>query len=273
MFQREEFEIAAGSVPGRSHVLAGRPNQDAYAFAAGERGLVALVADGCGSTEHSEVGASMGVRVIASALLERIDAGASVADPATWADVRSRALSALEAAARAMGGPLARTVADYFLFTVLGIAIDEARAVVFGIGDGFFVIGGERVRIGPFPNNAPPYLAYGLLGDGPHFTVHRALAVNTLDRALVGTDGAADLDALAGADVPGAPGERVGPIEQFLTEDRYFRNRDAIRRRLALLNREVSRPLWGERRMHRDPGLLDDDTTVLSLRRRITRAA
>ncbi len=37
---------------------------------------------------------------------------------------------------------------------------------------------------------------------------------------------------------------------------------------LALANREVTRPLWDERRIERVPGLLDDDTTVVVVRRR-----
>ncbi len=54
------FEVAAGSVTGRSHVLGGKPNQDAFAFRAADHGLVGVVCDGCGSGAHNEVGAAGG---------------------------------------------------------------------------------------------------------------------------------------------------------------------------------------------------------------------
>jgi hypothetical protein len=41
-----------------------------------------------------------------------------------------------------------------------------------------------------------------------------------------------------------------------------------VRRALALLNREEARPDWEARRMVRRRGLLEDDATVVVLRRR-----
>ena len=58
------FEIAGGSVAGRSHVLAGKGNQDAYHWSVEERSLVAVVCDGCGSGAESEVGAALGARLL-----------------------------------------------------------------------------------------------------------------------------------------------------------------------------------------------------------------
>ncbi len=263
-----EFEIAAGSVPGRSHVLAGRGNQDAFAFRADKDALFALVCDGCGSSTHSEVGAAIGARVVLEAGLAALARGAAVDDEATWEGVRREALVSLGATARAMGGRIEDIVGDYLLFTVIGVAIAGGRAAIVGIGDGFFASPRERVRIGPFAGNAPPYLGYGLLGEGPRFSMHRAFDSAALDAVLVGTDGAADMDELEGRLIPGADGARLAPISQFWADDTYFRNRDAIRRALSLVNREVQRPVWSERRVLREPGLLEDDTTILVIRRR-----
>jgi hypothetical protein len=262
------FEIAAGSVPGRSHVIAGKPNQDAFAFSAGRAGAFAVVCDGCGSSAHSEVGATIGARVLLARILAEVERGARVDDEETWERVRREALQVLAQAARAMGGRVEEVVSDLFLFTVIAVAIAGGRAVIVGIGDGFFAMGGERVRIGPFPGNAPPYLGYGLLGDGPRFVIHRALEESAMGAVLIGTDGAADLDELEGRALPGAAHERIQPISHFWTEDRFFQNRDAIRRALALMNRDACRPSWAERRMQREAGLLDDDTTLLVIRRR-----
>ncbi|MDI1477471.1 protein phosphatase 2C domain-containing protein [Polyangium sp. y55x31] len=267
------FEVAAGSVTGRSHVLAGKPNQDAFAVRSGECGIVGVVCDGCGSGAHSEIGASMGARIVATQVLREMEAGASIALAATFERVRERLLISLASAAQDMGVGHTRGVAEFFLFTVLGVAISDERAVVFGVGDGIFVVGDEVVRLGPFPGNAPPYLGYALSGAGPQFSIHRVLPASAFTSALVGTDGAADYDALAGAVIPGAHGERVPPLRTFWSEERYFRNVDAVRRSLSLVNREVTRPIWEERRIHKEPGLLEDDTTLLVVRRKKISAA
>jgi hypothetical protein len=264
----EVFEFAAGSVAGRSHVLVGRPNQDAFAHRASASGFVCVVCDGCGSSAHSEVGAAIGARIVAEAVLAEIEAGAEIEDEATFERIRERTLFALSAVARAMGGAEARVVVEFFLFTVLGIAASRGRAVVFGIGDGVFALGDEIVRLGPFPGNAPPYLGYGLAGDGPRFAMHRAIDATMLDSALVGTDGAVDYVSVEGKALPGGRGEAVRPIQYFWSDDRYFRNEDSIRRTLSLVNRDVTRPRWSERRLEKEPGLLEDDTTILVVRRK-----
>lgn len=257
------FEFAAGSVVGRSHALTGKANQDAFALRTGSNGICGVVCDGCGSGKRSEVGAAMGARIIVEQAVVEMDAGSAIDDEATWERIRSRTLEALGHVLQAMGEPRARIVTEYFLFTIVGIAISTERAVIFGIGDGIFAVGDDIVRIGPFEGNAPPYLGYGLLGEGPRFSLHRAFGVNELQSALVGTDGAADYESLS------TVGRReVPPLKAFWQEDRYFRNEDALRRALWLCNREVTKPLWNERRIVKEPGLLEDDTTILVVRRK-----
>lgn len=262
----EVFEVAGGSVAGRTHAVLGKPNQDAFAIHASEKGILGVVCDGCGSGAKSEVGASLGARIVAGAMMAEIEAGADIADDATLERIRAKTLAALAPVVSAMGENRSRIVSEFFLFTVLGVAASRERAVVFGIGDGIFSVGDDITKIGPFPGNAPPYLGYGLLADGPPFVLHRKVALETLESALVGTDGASDYEALSGASRPG--GLVVAPLPEMWRDDRYFRNEDAIRRALFLVNREVTRPSWAERRLEKDPGLLEDDTTMIVLRRK-----
>jgi len=264
------FEIAAGSVVGRVHVQASKPNQDAFARRSSPAGLVGVVCDGCGSGSRSEIGASLGARLIVEAAMSAVEEGADVTEAATWERVRARTLGALSQLLRAMSSERARsaTITEHLLFTALGLVITGEKAVVFGVGDGIFAVNGDVVRLGPFPGNAPPYLAYGIEREGPRFTIHRALAAEDVSSILIGTDGAVDYDALAGSPRPGAGGELVPPLRSFWEKDQYYRNEDALRRSLYLLNREVTRPLWAERRIHKEPGLLEDDTTILVARRR-----
>jgi len=263
------FEIASGSVTGRLHMLAGKTNQDACAWRMRGPALVAVVTDGCGSGAHCEVGAQIGARLVVEQVLARLEAGDPLESHATWEKVRAAALAALAPMAKAMGGRLEETITDFFLFTVLGLAIAGGRAVIFGIGDGMVAIGDERLRIGPFSRNAPPYIAYGLVDEGPRFMIHRAFDTRDIDAIMLGTDGAADLDMLSAELLPGShQDETVGPLSKLWTEDRFFDNRDAMRRWLSLLNRGASRPAEEERRMTRRAGLLEDDTTLVVIRRR-----
>ncbi|RKH40422.1 hypothetical protein D7X12_20835, partial [Corallococcus sicarius] len=72
------FDVAVGSVQGREHARTGRNNQDAVCVREGEHGLVALVADGCGSQPCSELGAQLGVRRLAQAAQARLARGEAV---------------------------------------------------------------------------------------------------------------------------------------------------------------------------------------------------
>jgi hypothetical protein len=264
------FEVAGGTVTGTDHLAVGRPNQDAYAFRAEEGCLAAAVCDGCGSGARSEVGAALGARLVTDQVLGALRRGGDVDSPATWEEVRRGALAPLRVMASAMGGSLSEVVSTFFLFTVVGLAISGDKACAFSLGDGLIAIGDELLRLGPFPRDEPPYLAYGLLdrppgGEAPRFTVHRAFPSSAIRTALLGTDGAIDLLESSSRQIPA--GGEVGPLSRFWEDDRYFRNPDAVRRRLALINRSVTRPVWKEQRLEREGGLLRDDTTVIVVRR------
>jgi len=264
----EAFELAAGSVTGRSHSVLGKPNQDAYAVRAAPFGICGVVCDGCGSGSRSEVGAALGARIISERVLDEIEKGHSTRDATMWERIRLQTLETFGAVLRMMGEPAARIVSEYFLFTVVGVALSSEGAVIFGIGDGLFVLNEEMVKLGPFPGNAPPYLGYGLLGEGPSFSIHHECALNDFKSALVGTDGAIDYASLEGTTYPGARGEKVRPLDCFWQDDKYFQNEDALRRTLWLVNREVTRPVWNEKRLVKEAGLLEDDTTILVVRKK-----
>jgi hypothetical protein len=263
------FDVAAASVIGREHARAGRNNQDAFCLRAQGEVLAAVVADGCGSGPHSEVGAQLGARCVAQAALEVLAGGTPVEAPEYLEAVRARVLDFLTALTQRLGSSL---VGEHLLFTVVGAVVTPARALVFSAGDGLWALNGEVHPLGPFPNNAPPYLAYGLLAPGAVPLARQALVPTDEVMALMlGTDGAADLSRLSEARIPERD-EPVGPLSQYWTDERYFQNPDALRRRLTLLGRESVRADFTARRMVRTPGLLADDTTLIVLRRRQGRA-
>jgi hypothetical protein len=277
------FAIAGGRVTGRAHLRLGHGCQDSLTWYAAAGALVAVVTDGCGSSQHSEVGARLGARLLAAALVRRLERAAPSAhgpgepDGEPDAELVTRAcddmLAHLRVVAQAMGGDLARTVSEHFLFTVVGAVITPARALVFAIGDGIVAINGAVHVIGPFPGNCPPYPGYGLLAPGAPVTLSFLATEPTaaIQSILLATDGAGEILAQPDRALPGRS-ESVGPLAQFWTDDAFFRNPDAIRRRLWLMSREHVSADWQQRRLSRDAGVLGDDTTIISIRRRGDRA-
>lgn len=282
------FEVAAGSIPGRDHigrneVLLGRNNQDALHWATSENALVTIVADGCGSAPFSEFGARYGARLIATmvrdryeeALLQETVAPGKVPDDLFWQQLHRAALQNISLVAAQLTGSLGSkfdVLRDHFLFTVLGVLITRGEVVFFWIGDGVFGLNGTLNRLEPESGNRPQYLAYGLIPGRTErelvalgFKRSPTLQSSDISSILIGTDGVADLADAADRPVPGAD-NLVGPVSQFWDEDRYFQNQDAVRRRLAVINREVKRQNSATGYLSVIPGLLRDDTTLIVLR-------
>ena len=263
------FELAAATVLGREHARAGRNNQDAFWARASGHGLVAVVADGCGSGAQSELGAQLGARRTVEGALALLAEGVGVDSPLFLPRLEADVLCFLKALWGELGE---KALGEALLFTLVGAVVTPAHVLVFSAGDGVWALNGEVHPLGPFPNNAPPYLAYGLLKPGAVSLKAQALRPTAeVESLLLGTDGAADLGGLAAARLPERD-EPVGPLSQFWSEDRYFTNPDSLRRRLALLNREAVRADFPARRIERVPGLLSDDTTLVVLRRQAGRA-
>ncbi|MDJ0703684.1 MAG: protein phosphatase 2C domain-containing protein [Leptolyngbyaceae cyanobacterium MO_188.B28] len=271
----QHFEVAAGSILGRDHLRVGKNNQDAFSWISREHVTLAIVCDGCGSGAASEVGAQIGAQLIIEAIAQQLEVFDSIATADFWRTLHQEVLSRLQSIVLSLRGPSWQTIRDYLLFTVVGGLITPETTVVFGLGDGVFALNGEVQTLGPFPDNAPPYLAYGLTAAAPmeqtpsplQFQVYRQIPTDTLESLLLGSDGVADLMAAAARSLPGST-DTVGPLSQFWQCDRYFANSHAVRRRLALINREVVRPNWQARQLTRHVGLLPDDTTLVTIRRR-----
>ncbi len=237
------FAVAGGTTSGARHAAAGRNNQDAFAWAESPAGLVALVCDGCGSARDSEVGAKIGSRLLVAAIARRL--GSREVSTALG-EARLEVVETLRGLSLAMsaepGTGVAKAVAEFFLFTVVGVVVAHDQVTPFSLGDGVIVVNGERRVLGPYPDNEPPYLGYELVQPGAPrpFELHDPIPVAEVRSVLLGTDGALDLDDLA----------------PFCADTRFVTNTDQVRRRLVLVGREAG----GTR--------LPDDTTVVVLQKR-----
>lgn len=271
---KNQFELVGGSIIGREHRRVGKNNQDAYGWTVTESGIVAVVCDGCSSGAHSEVGAKLGSKILLETLNHLIgntqsSPNVSFEDSAVWQTVQRSVLTQLQSVANCLGGDRHSTVADYLLFTVVGVVVTPVTTAVFTLGDGVVAVNGHLTQLGSFPNNAPPYLGYGLLQENiPDSLQLKALQVmptESVQTVLIGSDGVSDLIQAAESPLPGCS-EPVGEIKQFWQGDRYFRNPDQVRRRLTRMNRDVLGATPSQSGL-RQAGLLPDDTTLIVIRK------
>lgn len=277
----EIFEIAGGSVIGREHRLAGRNNQDAYYWMKTENLIIALVSDGCTGGQYCEVGSRLGIRLVAEAirknsaqLLEKASGFTKEKMVGFLESVRQDVLNRLKFIAISLGNNDWQAINDFLLFTLLGCVITPEFTTVFSLGDGVFWINSQIYTLGPYENNEPPYLAYGLVDSTlvlkPEFLqwqIHSFLPTNQVQTVMIATDGIHDFVKAADKKMPGKE-ELVGPVSQFWEEDGYFENQDKVRRKLFLVNRDIVTYNRQERQLVRENGLLRDDTTVVVIRRK-----
>lgn len=276
------FEVAKGSVIGRDHARDGKNNQDSHYVFQDNDITIALVGDGCSSSEFSHIGSYIGLKIIGKTFRDQISEARyydtqllNIEIPKILERVRFTALADMRDLIINVGGNFKKTALDAFLFTVVGCVITKIYSIFFSIGDGIIVINGEIMELGPFENNAPPYLGYALLDSEKVkidpasfcFVINKIIETEKLESAILGCDGVKDFIASEEKKISGIS-NLVGPIFQFVKDDRYFSNEYALRRKLAMLNRETQFIDWEKREVHKEGGLLPDDTTVVAIRRR-----
>jgi Protein phosphatase 2C len=228
----DTISMTTAVVTGARHLRMVRNGQDAVATSRTDEGAVVVVADGCGSSASSEVGARLGARLFADAVAARL------ALESPWDAAREQVVATL----RTLISGRDELLHECFLFTLVAAAVTPRGASVWALGDGAYSFGGATVQLGPFANNQPPYLAYDLLGDPRD--AHVAVAPSGCTSIVIATDGVCDLD--EGLD-------RFGALTA---------NPDALRRELARLARAEERIDWDARKVVRTPARLQDDCAM-----------
>jgi hypothetical protein len=244
------WKITGASVIGSDHGAPGKNNQDALFMYRDQYVTVGIVCDGCGKGIHSEVGSKIGAQYMGRLVVESVHraielGGETVSD---FERLRMLVLGQISVLARAMmEESFSRVISNYFLFSIVGFAITPKTCTVFHIGDGMYAVNGEIAKMGPFPENKPPYIMYGLDGGGPIFQTV-AFPTESVQSLAVGTDGTDYIPNLNET------------LAEWTTSDGLFLNSDNLRRRLASLN---ARRKVGSIDA---PGLLRDDTTLVIAR-------
>ena len=291
-----KWELAGASCIGSSHRrdLAQSNGQDAlftsYDRATG-RGLV-VVADGCGSSAHSEVGAQIGLRLLADLWDRNQRKVIGYEWDGEWPAPKSQLflnayiyplINSLRAAIAQLGHPdspnkLLDAFAEYGLFSLNGVMFDSDVMVFFCIGDGVTMINDELIvvlppkRSDPNLKNAPEYVGYAAVSEDrpPVLAAYRIVPTALVDHFVVATDGFGDFLRAGDKFLPGTR-RLLGPPEQLWTKDEFFTQPTSLGRLLNLAStpkrRLASDPDGPTANIEIFPGLLPDDTTLIVGRR------
>lgn len=273
------YVLAGGGTIGRDHRVAFRNYQDAYTIHRYDFCTVAIVTDGCSSgsrpdSSHNEVGARLGAGFLVQAIAREVAQRRNLIDVPSdldWEKIAKETQAEIAHIVVALGidedHKARHHIQDLFLFTIAGVVLTDLHAYFFSFGDGIIIVNGVIYEDNSY-NNQPPYLGYRLMQNNVdifpeedlQFKVLNQLPLAFLDDFLIGCDGVKDLLRVYDRKLPGLDRE-VGLIEQFWEDDRYFNgNPDLISRQLRLIGRD-----WP--RVHPEPGLLPDDTTIVVGRR------
>ncbi len=244
-------------VAGARHRSVARNCQDAAAtwVAADQRWGLAVVCDGCGSQPASEFGALWGRLAWQQAVQRAIGAGIVPTACEFWPKVCADVAAGLAALAQQCSSsevPTISFVHEHLLFTSLVAVMYDQTLSVFALGDGTALVAGQVHQFGPWPDNAPPYLAYALLD--PTFAPAAVATTITCNVEATG------IVAIASDGIDDFP----GGIEALVIE-RNVRNPDGLRRTLELAARPSEQIDWPEQRVMRIAGRLHDDTAVAVL--------
>jgi len=275
----KNFEIAGASVLGTDHLKMGKNNQDFFHWLRTDDYLIAIVSDGCGSenAKYSEVGSKLLSTIFANYLAKYLERHKNARgenlfqNERFWEELGKDVLARIRVIAQEMGEDWWENLRSYFLATLVGVVIRKDATCIFSCGDGFFAVNGELQELSPFDGNCPQYFVYNLTGsditDELKIQRHHIIPTSEVHSLMIGTDGVGDLIKAAEKPFP-AQKRLVGPIEQFWSDDDYFNNLARMQQVLNLANTERKRANWEERNLDISPGLLSDDTTLITLRRK-----
>lgn len=250
------FTFRGGSVCGTEHDR----NQDAYGWL--DEGSIAfgVISDGCGEKAGSHVGSKLAVELLAQTFKEHFPKAKN--HKSFIEKLNAHFLTRLSDLTEVLSSGLRSwesVIEEYLLFTVVGFVVDQNRATVFAAGDGVYSVNGEPPKdLGPFPDNAPPYIGYQLLKKPVGETLHvvASLPVRKLHSLLIGSDGVLHIPDKGAA---------------LAREQRFRKSPSAVIHELSKLSRtHTSLRVHEEGNQVRilpvsDEGVLEDDTTVILL--------
>lgn len=154
------LQARVGQIIGRYHMQKQLNNQDAFAASQYNGHMIGVVCDGCGSGDHSEVGAKLAAQYMHGQIVQMLNSDVPLDEiPPRLYENTLQFLSYLITGVQPQNIP--HYLSHHLLFTVIGVIVNKDGGVMFNAGDGLCVIDDQIDNIDM--NNKPPYMAYHLL--------------------------------------------------------------------------------------------------------------
>jgi hypothetical protein len=271
------FEFAYGSVMGSDHKLYGKNCQDYGNIRLGNDVVVGIVADGCGSAEHSEVGARIVTEAILADLFYYLSTHAEIYKYDVNKIPKEQILKKVDQSVELALLTVFRYYKDNhidtndLLTTIVGFIILPEYSWFFVYGDGMIEINGVWESVITDELGYPQYPIYNVMNNKPAVPQLTTISkTKNLFTFSVGTDGVRYLlDAFPkGKTYPGKK-ELVEPGCTLLHKDSNFSNIEGLQTTLQKLNRDSVTIDREKDRLVKHKGLLNDDTTLIVGRRKL----
>lgn len=183
----QKFKFAAGTCIGSDHHRAMKNSQDAISLLnLNDDTTIGIVADGCGSCKHSEVGAKYAVEFIQRQFQNYYKYANSkefILTDVILLYIRDRLIQDL----KSLKVKFESEFNEYFLFTIVGFLTNSiGELLIFHEGDGYYEVNGESFVIEQ--NNRPSYLAYNVNSQVSELTI-RKFNIENVNNFLISTDG------------------------------------------------------------------------------------
>ncbi len=249
----DDFIITSGSIIGSHHRNIYKNNQDAISITQTEKGIVAIISDGCGSGKHSEVGAKL-VSVFMSnyslKLLEKINESDNKSIKKIFENFNIQIINFIKSIVNQIGDNL--FVREFMLFTTMGVIITEKKTILFTLGDGVYILNNKVTILDN--NNAPDYIGYNLIenSNNPSLIIQETIQTEDVNNIMLCSDGVSDI--LRNSTVILKDGYSVGGLNQFILDEIYIKNTLSLQKRLTFIGGFNN--------------ILRDDTSIILIKRK-----
>jgi len=245
---KDQFQWFFGTATGWCHLLKGIGNQDAWTVKTCDEGIVAVIADGCSSIPHPEVGAWFGVDTISELIMQAVLGGAFNTTDGVELEAACQKLfteiiacfdrlvvniaQPASAGAQPSHDSKDEVIQRYMFFTMVAAIVTESATIVISFGDGVFAINDKVTEIQNKGNrNSPPYLGFhmdGCVMSVPSLPQYHQIQIQAIvptaevDSLLIGTDGCLDVIAAENQLAPRCRKKTIGSISQLWRNHKLF---------------------------------------------------
>lgn len=279
--EKTMYKIYGGTTIGANHIktpniLLGQPNQDSYSICSSNKiqAVVGVICDGCSEGNYNEFGAMFASRFISKTIIKKMEYYNldSISYLTILQETENELLHQMKDISLYFDN-----LYNGFMFTIIGFILHQGLIIVFSCGDGIYGYSTnnelKNIKIGPYPENKPPYLTYNMIDTATYNHIKILEIIDavlyekynqTFEALYIASDGICDFLKLEGECFPGKPKTQICSIEEFWKNPEYEKD-DKISLYLRKIN--LDRTKHENNKLIHNLGKLNDDTTIIIIKK------